>query len=173
MGLFGDIFDFNNDGKVSFEEELFGLGMIGAISAELGTKCDVTSDDDEDDDFDDLDEEDDSDAPVSFSITLKSDADDIESDLEELRDKLQELEIDEPDDVLSRKHDRWEQRCDTVRGRIAQMESAIQERIDKLQERLDTLEDKGPDDDESAAYERWEERCEELQDRIDELEALI
>ena len=112
MGLFGDIFDFNNDGKVSFEEELFGLGMIGAISAELSTKCDITSDDDEDDDYDDLDEEDDSDAPVSISITLKSDADDIESDLEELRDKLQELEIDEPDDVLSRKHDRWEQRCD-------------------------------------------------------------
>ena len=49
MGLLGDMFDFNNDGKVSFEEELFGLGMIGAISAELGAKSDISSDEDDDD----------------------------------------------------------------------------------------------------------------------------
>ena len=166
MGLFDDLFDFNRDGKVSKDEEFMAFTMFSAISEELSADGKVRLADDVDDDL--LDDEDD-DEPVShITITLKKDADDIESDLEELRDKLSELEGVEPDDILSARHDRWEEKCNTVREAVSEMESQIQERIDAIQEKLDDLES-----DSSRAHDRWEERCEKLQEQIDELEALL
>ena len=52
-----DIFDFNRDGKTSFGEELFGLGIVGMIindiereEREQAALLDEDFDDDEDDD---------------------------------------------------------------------------------------------------------------------------
>lgn len=36
MGLFDNWFDFDRDGKTSFGEEAFGLGLIGMIMEEAG-----------------------------------------------------------------------------------------------------------------------------------------
>lgn len=50
MGLFGNFFDFDGDGKSSMFEELLGLELLGFF--------DKKEDDDEEDCFDDEDEED-------------------------------------------------------------------------------------------------------------------
>lgn len=74
-GLFGSLFDFDGDGKLSGSEKAFGFAaMMGALSAleeeaEVSVSCSF-----DDDDLDDM------------------DCDDLEAKLEELREERDELD---------------------------------------------------------------------------------
>ncbi|MCR4615498.1 MAG: hypothetical protein K5756_05055 [Clostridiales bacterium] len=52
MSIFGDLFDFNGDGKTDAFEEFFGLSMMNAFILGEDEGEDDDSDFDEDEDFD-------------------------------------------------------------------------------------------------------------------------
>ena len=56
-GLFGDLFDFNRDGKTSFEEELLGMSMMMAALEDDDKAGEVNAGFDFGDDMDSEDEE--------------------------------------------------------------------------------------------------------------------
>lgn len=58
------------------------------------------------------------------------DRDELESKLEELCSALDELESEEPDDILSNAYDVWEEK-----------QSELEDLIDDLEERLEDLDD--------------------------------
>ena len=53
--------------------------------------------------------------------------DPAEEELEELRDALAMLELDEPDDLFSAEHDEWEYETDELKRRIAGLEERADE----------------------------------------------
>lgn len=50
-----------------------------------------------------------------------------EEELEEMRDRLELLEIDEPVDLYSDEHDEWEEERQDLEDRIAELETEIEE----------------------------------------------
>ena len=112
MGLF----DFNRDSHTSFGEELFGLGMIGAVLAAV--------------------EEEKRSRATAAQETLNTD---IEEEIEELydrqsdlEDKLSDLQDREPRNPDSEAHDRWEERCDAIEDQISDLEGEISDLEDAL-----------------------------------------
>lgn len=111
MGLFGNLFDFNRDGKTSFTEQMTGFGLALGL---LGL----------------LEEEDRRQRELAIGIEIeKENALDAEEELyerlDELRDELSDLEWEEPDDISSEEYDEWDEK-----------RQALEEKIEELEEKL-------------------------------------
>lgn len=96
MGLFGDLFDFNRDGKTSFTEQMVGFGLAAGL---LGLP----------------EEEDRRKRELAIDIEIEEEnALDAEEDLyerlEELRDEISGLEREGLDSDLSDEYDEWNER---------------------------------------------------------------
>lgn len=111
MGLFGNLFDFNRDGKTSFTEQMVGLGLAAGL---LGL----------------LEKEDRRQRELAIDIEIdEENALDEEEELYErldaLRDELSDLEWEEPDDISSEEYDEWDEK-----------RQELEEEIEKLEEKL-------------------------------------
>lgn len=111
MGLFGNLFDFNRDGKTSFTEQMVGLGLAAGM---LGL----------------LEEEDHRQRELAIDIEIEEEnALDAEEELyerlDELRDELSDLEWEEPDNISSEEYDEWDEK-----------RQKLEEEIEKLEEKL-------------------------------------
>lgn len=81
-GLFGGLFDLNNDGVTDVGEAAFGMAMLDEIDADS----------------------------------------DREEALNQLQEKLADLELEEPEDACSDAYDKWEECRDALEARIAELE---------------------------------------------------
>ena len=108
MGLFGNLFDFNRDGKTSFTEQMVGLGLAAGL---LGL----------------LEEEDRRQRELAIDIEIEEENEEeaLYERLDELRDELFDLEWEEPDDISSEEYDEWNEK-----------RQALEEEIEKLEEML-------------------------------------
>ena len=108
MGLFGNLFDFNRDGKTSFTEQMVGLGLAAGL---LGL----------------LEEEDRRQRELAIDIEIEEENEEeaLYERLDELRDELFDLEWEEPDDISSEEYDEWDEK-----------RQALETEIEKLEEKL-------------------------------------
>ena len=111
MGLFGNLFDFNRDGKTSFTEQMVGLGLAAGM---LGL----------------LEEEDHRQRELAIDIEIEEEnALDAEEELyerlDELRDELSDLEWEEPDNISREVYYEWDEK-----------RQKLEEEIEKLEEKL-------------------------------------
>lgn len=111
MGLFGDLFDFNRDGKTSFAEQMVGFGLAAGL---LGL----------------MEEEDRRQRELAIDIEIDEEnaLDEEEAlyeHLDELRDELSDLEWEEPDDISGDEYDEWDEK-----------RQALEEKIEELEEKL-------------------------------------
>lgn len=108
MGLFGNLFDFNRDGKTSFAEQMVGLGLAAGL---LGL----------------LEEEDRRQRELAIDIEIEEenalDAEEaLYERLDELRDELSDLEWEEPDDISSEEYDEWDEKRQVLEEEIEELE---------------------------------------------------
>lgn len=111
MGLFGNLFDFNRDGKTSFAEQMVGFGLAAGL---LGL----------------MEEEDRRQRELAIDIEIDEEnaLDEEEAlyeHLDELRDELSDLEWEEPDDISGDEYDEWDEK-----------RQKLEEEIEKLEEKL-------------------------------------
>ena len=81
-GLFGGLFDLNNDRVTDVGEAAFGMAMLDEIDADS----------------------------------------DREEALNQLQEKLADLELEEPEDACSDAYDKWEECRDALEEKIAELE---------------------------------------------------
>ena len=113
MGLFGNLFDFNRDGKTSFAEQMVGLGLAAGL---LGL----------------LEEEDRRQRELAIDIEIEEenalDAEEaLYERLDELRDELSDLEWEEPDDISSEEYDEWDEKRQVLEEEIEDLEEKLGE----------------------------------------------
>lgn len=113
MGLFGNLFDFNRDGKTSFAEQMVGLGLAVGL---LGL----------------LEEEDRRQRELAIDIEVEEenalDAEEaLYERLDELRDELSDLEWEEPDDISSEEYDEWDEKRQVLEEEIEELEEKLGE----------------------------------------------
>lgn len=112
MGLFGNLFDFNRDGKTSFDEQMVGLGLAAGL---LGL----------------LEEEDRRQRELVDIEIEEENALDAEEALyerlDELRDELSDLEWEEPDDISSEEYDEWDEKRQVLEEEIEELEEKLGE----------------------------------------------
>jgi chromosome segregation ATPase len=113
MGLF----DFNRDGHTSFGEELFGLGMIGAVLAAAQEEDELSRVSAEQD---------------ALNTDIEEQIDELYDRRSGLEDKLSDLQDREPCNPDSEAHDRWEERCDAIEDQISDLEGEISDLEDAL-----------------------------------------
>lgn len=107
-GLFGSLFDFDGDGKLDGSEKAFGFAAIMGALSELEAEAEVSMSCSFDEEgLDDMDRE------------------ELEVELDELRELRDELDDQEPDDCLSDAYDAWEERCEELDSRIAEIEELL------------------------------------------------
>lgn len=105
MGLFGDLFDFDGNGRTDAFEEALGLSIILSAGEEEARLESI--------DEDDIDEE--------GIEQLES----LREELSELEEQLSDLESREPDDILSARYDRWEARKEQLEEQISDLNDEI------------------------------------------------
>ena len=113
MGLFGNLFDFNRDGKTSFAEQMVGLGLAAGL---LGL----------------LEEEDRRQRELAIDIEIEEenalDAEEaLYERLDELRDELSDLEWEEPDDISREEYDEWDEKRQVLEEEIEELEEKLGE----------------------------------------------
>lgn len=106
--FFGGLFDFNHDGETSGIEAGIGFAIMQDILSEEDEDCEE-SDDDDFEEFEDID-------------TDKLAA--LQEKLDDLNDRLFELELDEPS-TYGKTHDRWEDQRDALCDQIQELEDRI------------------------------------------------
>lgn len=104
----GGLFDFNHDGEVSFGERAMGMAAILGMLSELESEKVKVEFSVEEDDFDEM------------------NRDELETRLEELREKRDELDDEEPDDIDSEAYDEWEERCEEIDEKIEELEEILE-----------------------------------------------
>ena len=119
MSLFGKLFDFNRDGQAEFGEELFGIGLIGALTATseeeaAQTRAAQAEEEMNEDTQDEID-----------ALQLKRDG---------LAEKLETLQTKEPENPFGTAYDRWEERCYDLESEIEDLDSEISDLKDLLGE---------------------------------------
>ena len=122
MGLFGNLFDFNRDGKTSFAEQMVGLGLAAGL---LGL----------------LEEEDRRQRELAIDIEIEEenalDAEEaLYERLDELRDELSDLEWEEPDDISSEEYDEWDEKRSEEYDEWDEKRQVLEEEIEELEEKL-------------------------------------
>lgn len=115
MGLFGNLFDFNGDGKASMSEEIIGMAAMGMLF-----DSDSGSESSDDDSYD-------VDIAIDIDFGNAADLDGKRALLSELEDALLDLELEEPDDIFSDAYDRWEEKKEDLEDRISDLEDEISE----------------------------------------------
>ena len=111
MGLFGNLFDFNRDGKTSFAEQMVGFGLAAGM---LGL----------------LKEEDRRQRELSIDIETEeenalNEEEELYERLDALRDELSDLEWEEPDDILSEEYDEWDEKRQALETEIEELEEKL------------------------------------------------
>ena len=111
MGRFGNLFDFNRDGKTSFTEQMVGLGLAAGL---LGL----------------LEEENRRQRELAIGIDIDEenalDAEEaLYERLDELRDELSDLEWEEPDDISSEEYDEWDEKRQELEKEIEKLEEKL------------------------------------------------
>ena len=110
--MFGNLFDFNRDGKTDSLE----LGFVLAIAEEEERQAAEKAAAEEEEAFDEL-----------WDQVME-----LRGELASLQEELVELEGREPEDICSDAHDRWEERKDLLEEQISDVEGAIEESEDEL-----------------------------------------
>lgn len=112
-GLFGGLFDFNRDGKTDIFETALGLSIIDqAAREEEEARCLEA----EADDF--L-------LDIDIDEDLPEDGQSLQDRLDELRDRLADLELEEPEDMFSEEYSAWEEAHEHLEERISELEDQI------------------------------------------------
>lgn len=113
-GLFGGLFDFNRDGQTDVFETALGLSMIDqATREEEEARCREA----EADDF--L-------LDIDIDEDLPEDGQSLQDRLDELRDRLADLELEEPEDMFSEEYSAWEEAHEHLEERISELEDQIE-----------------------------------------------
>ena len=113
-GLFGGLFDFNRDGKTDIFETALGLSIIDQAAREEGEARRRAA---EADDF--L-------LDIDIDEDLPEDGQSLQDRLDELRDRLADLELEEPDDMFSEEYFAWEEAHEHLAERISELEDQIE-----------------------------------------------
>lgn len=111
--MFGNLFDFNQDGKTD--------------AFELGLAFSIMEDEENEDELEEEDEE--------ASEELREQLEALNAELSDLQDELAALEAKEPEDICSDAHDRWDARRDLLEDQILDVEEAI----DDVEGELDVI----------------------------------
>lgn len=106
--FFGGLFDFNHDGKTSGIEAGIGFAIMQELLDEEDEDC----------------EEFDCDVFADSEGFEAEDLVTLQEKLDELNDRLIDLELDEPS-IYSRAHDHWESRRDELVDQIQELEDQI------------------------------------------------
>ena len=131
VGIFGNLFDFDCNGKASFSEELFGISLAAAIAGEFEERKQAQKEL-----IEYLEDEENAQGLRAAFIELESiDAVDYEDESElvirtkltELEDKLIDWDCKEPDDVFSAAYDAWEEGREQLENVIFDLESLLDE----------------------------------------------
>ena len=113
-GLFGGLFDFNRDGKTDIFETALGLSIIDQAARE---EEEVRRREAEADDF--L-------LDIDIDEDLPEDGQSLQDRLDELRDRLADLELEEPEDMFSEEYSAWEEAHEHLEERISELEDQIE-----------------------------------------------
>ena len=113
-GLFGGLFDFNRDGKTDIFETALGLSIIDQTAREEEEARRRAA---EADDF--L-------LDIDIDEDLPEDGQSLQDRLDELRDRLADLELEEPDDMFSEEYFAWEEAHEHLEERISELEDQIE-----------------------------------------------
>ena len=112
-GLFGGLFDFNRDGKTDIFETALGLSIIDQAAREEAARRQEA----EADDF--L-------LDIDIDEDLPEDGQSLQDRLDELRDRLADLELEEPEDMFSEEYSAWEEAHENLEERISELEDQIE-----------------------------------------------
>lgn len=112
-GLFGGLFDFNRDGKTDIFETALGLSIIDQAAREEEARRQEA----EADDF--L-------LDIDIDEDLPEDGQSLQDRLDELRDRLADLELEEPEDMFSEEYSAWEEAHEHLEERISELEDQIE-----------------------------------------------
>lgn len=113
-GLFGGLFDFNRDGKTDIFETALGLSIIDQAARE---EEEAQRREAEADDF--L-------LDIDIDEDLPRDGQSLQDRLDELRDRLADLELEEPEDIFSEEYSAWEEAHEHLEERISELEDQIE-----------------------------------------------
>lgn len=113
-GLFGGLFDFNRDGKTDIFETALGLSIIDQAARE---EEEARRQEAEADDF--L-------LDIDIDEDLPEDGQSLQDRLDELRDRLADLELEEPEDMFSEEYSAWEEAHENLEERISELEDQIE-----------------------------------------------
>ena len=113
-GLFGGLFDFNRDGKTDIFETALGLSIIDQAARE-GEEARRRAA--EADDF--L-------LDIDIDEDLPEDGQSLQDRLDEPRDRLADLELEEPEDMFSEEYFAWEEAHEHLEERISELEDQIE-----------------------------------------------
>lgn len=113
-GLFGGLFDFNRDGKTDIFETALGLSIIDQAACE---EEEARRREAEADDF--L-------LDIDIDEDLPEDGQSLQDRLDELRDRLADLELEEPEDMFSEEYSAWEEAHEHLEERISELEDQIE-----------------------------------------------
>ena len=111
-GLFGGLFDFNRDGKTDIFETALGPSIIDQAAREEEARRQEA----EADDF--L-------LDIDIDEDLPEDGQSLQDRLDELRDRLADLELEEPEDMFSEEYSAWEEAHENLEERISELEDQI------------------------------------------------
>ena len=113
---FGGLFDFNRDGHT----DMFEAGLGFAIMQDL------FEDDEEEFEAEELEIEEPSEEEIQGDGGARiGDLEDLQTQLDELNDRLFNLELAEPGDFFSAAHDRWAAQRDELTDQIQELEDQI------------------------------------------------
>ena len=113
-GLFGGLLDFNRDGKPDIFETALGLSKIDQAARE---EDEARRGEAEADDF--L-------LDIDIDEDLPEDGQSLQDRLDELRDWLADLELEEPEDMFSEEYFAWEEAHEHLEERISELEDQIE-----------------------------------------------
>ena len=107
-------FDFNRDGKTDIFETALGLSIIDQAARE---EEEARRREAEADDF--L-------LDIDIDEDLPEDGQSLQDRLDELRDRLADLELEEPEDMFSEEYSAWEEAHEHLEERISELEDQIE-----------------------------------------------
>lgn len=111
-GLFGGLFDFNRDGKTDIFETALGLSIIDQAAREEEEACRRKAESNE---F----------LNIIIGGELPGNGQNLQERLDELRDRLSDLEFEEPADMFSEEYFAWEEAHEHLEEQISELEEQI------------------------------------------------
>jgi hypothetical protein len=124
MGIFGG-YDFDHDGRSTPDENMLGFLLESdALNPDRFAKMmAIMTGHDPAPKHEDTAEHDEEDVSSPLADTDEDGNEERDHHLDELRDKLFALELEEPDDDLSEEHDSWEEQREELQAQIDALEA--------------------------------------------------